>query len=92
MLQNDHFKFLVLTSIMLDLMLQVIWRKLSDPFPLTVGTTRFWNTGKYRVKRRFDDWELTIKNLRYSDAGEYECKLSGENKAQILSLIIPGEI
>lgn len=70
---------------------RVIWRKLSDPVPLTVGTTNFWPGNKYRVKRVGDDWRLAIKNIQYEDAGEYECRLSGnEDVANILSLIIPG--
>lgn len=71
---------------------RVVWRKLSHPFPLSVGTTTFWPGGKYRVRRQGDDWRLTVKNLQYQDAGEYECRLSGDggDVANIMSIIIPG--
>lgn len=70
---------------------KVIWKRLSDPFPISVGTTMFAPRSKYRVKQLGDNWRLTIKNIRISDAGEYECRLSGaEGMADVLSLIIPG--
>ncbi|KAK7489265.1 hypothetical protein BaRGS_00019517 [Batillaria attramentaria] len=70
---------------------RVIWRRLSDPFPISVGARRFASTSKYRVKRDGDDWRLTIRNIRVNDAGEYECRLSGpEDVADVMSLIIPG--
>ena len=69
----------------------MIWRKLADSFPLSVGTTKFWPSKKYRVKRNGEDWQLIIKNVQHTDAGEYECRLSGQDDiADVLALIIPG--
>ncbi|XP_076443259.1 protein amalgam-like [Babylonia areolata] len=69
---------------------RVIWRRLADPVPIAVGTTKFTAGKKYRVRRKGDDWQLIIKNVDHSDAGEYECRLTGrDDVADILSIIIP---
>ncbi|KAL8610799.1 hypothetical protein ACOMHN_016782 [Nucella lapillus] len=69
---------------------RVIWKRLADPIPIALGTTKFQSGNKYRVKRDGDNWQLVIKNVRHSDAGEYECRLTGrDDVADILSLIIP---
>lgn len=69
---------------------RVIWKRLPDPLPIAVGTTKFRPGKKYRVKRNGENWQLIIKDVRHSDAGEYECRLTGRTDvADILSVIIP---
>lgn len=69
---------------------RVIWRRLADPIPIAVGTTKFSSGRKYRVKRNGEDWQLIIKSVDHSDAGEYECRLTGRGEvAEILAIIMP---
>ncbi|XP_041369143.1 neurotrimin-like [Gigantopelta aegis] len=71
----------------------VIWRKLSDPVPISIGTAKFTPIKKYRIIHFRDsgEWTLTIRGVNHSDAGEYQCSLSGEgNYFLTLSLIMPG--
>ncbi|XP_025079446.1 hemicentin-2-like [Pomacea canaliculata] len=90
-LQPGHSAYVTLTCTVRDIGKEkVIWRRLSDPIPIAVGTRTFWPGSKYRVGRNGDDWQLIINKLKVTDAGEYECRLSGtSNQAEILSLIIP---
>ncbi|CAG5126222.1 unnamed protein product, partial [Candidula unifasciata] len=57
---------------------RVIWRKASDPNPLTVGRESFYNNDRYLVEHEpgEDTWNLIIQQVRLSDAGVYECQVS----------------
>ncbi|KAK6180139.1 hypothetical protein SNE40_012343 [Patella caerulea] len=72
----------------------VVWRKLSDPFPISIGTNKFTPSSKYRIRNVIssDTWSLTIRKLEVADAGDYECRVTGPgNYAMTISLIIPGD-
>ncbi|XP_071107676.1 limbic system-associated membrane protein-like [Haliotis cracherodii] len=71
----------------------VTWRRLSDPVPISVGTAKFTPSKKYRVAHEpaTKRWTLYIKKLDTSDAGEYECRVTGHDElSQTITLIMPG--
>lgn len=70
---------------------RIIWSKLSDPYPISIGTTRFMPNKRYRVEGKSREAVmLTIKRVTSQDAGEYQCRVSGlEYLAEIISLNIP---
>ncbi|XP_059163383.1 leucine-rich repeats and immunoglobulin-like domains protein 1 isoform X2 [Physella acuta] len=57
---------------------QVIWRKTSDPNPLTVGEESFYNNDRIVVDHKLhsNNWDLVIRQVRLTDAGVYECQVS----------------
>lgn len=54
----------------------VVWRKASDPNPLTVGTEQFADDPHITVSHRVNNWNLVIKNVQPRHAGVYECQVS----------------
>ncbi|XP_046584868.1 lachesin-like [Haliotis rubra] len=71
----------------------VTWRKLFDPVPISVGTAKFTPSKKYRVVHdaATKRWTLYIRKLDTSDAGEYECRVTGHDElSQTLTIIMPG--
>ncbi|CAG5134035.1 unnamed protein product, partial [Candidula unifasciata] len=58
----------------------VIWRKASDPNPLTVGRESFHNNDRFQVEHETGEgtWNLVIHQARLSDAGVYECQVSSK--------------
>ncbi|CAL1526114.1 unnamed protein product, partial [Lymnaea stagnalis] len=61
---------------------QVIWRRKSDPNPLTIGRRTFVDDERVSVQHvpLEPDWHLLIKQVRFDDAGEYECQISSVDR------------
>ncbi|KAK3610224.1 hypothetical protein CHS0354_022276 [Potamilus streckersoni] len=60
----------------------VIWRKTSEPNPLTIGVMTYGPDDRFQVQSGLgkEDWNLLIKNIQPSDAGIYECQVSSKEK------------
>ncbi|KAH9491895.1 hypothetical protein Btru_028994 [Bulinus truncatus] len=60
----------------------VIWRRASDPNPLTIGSDVYVGASRYSARNSPDDkeWRLIIYDVRDSDAGVYECQISSKKK------------
>ncbi|CAL1528100.1 unnamed protein product [Lymnaea stagnalis] len=56
---------------------KVIWSKLSYPYPISIGASRFAPDKRYSVKVDGAVTSLTIRNLEGKDAGEYQCRATG---------------
>lgn len=56
---------------------KVIWSKLSYPYPISIGGSRFAPDSRYRVKVYDSVTSLTINRVQAKDAGEYQCRLTG---------------
>lgn len=56
----------------------VVWRKASDPNPITVSDEVFVDDNNYRVHRVPDahEWNLQIMNVQCKHNGVYECQVS----------------
>ncbi|XP_059160042.1 hemicentin-1-like [Physella acuta] len=66
---------------------RVIWSKMSDAYPISVGNTKFSPVSRYKIGRSGKSYTLTIKNLQTRDAGAYQCRLTGQVYiAQVLSI------
>ena len=61
---------------------QVIWRKLPDVSPLTIGQYVFVNDVAMSVQhaRESEDWKLIISGVHSSHSGEYECQVPTADK------------
>ncbi|BFZ01919.1 hypothetical protein BsWGS_04958 [Bradybaena similaris] len=57
---------------------KVIWRRKSDPNPLTIGRRTFVDDERISVEHvpLGPDWHLLIKQVRLDDEGMYECQVS----------------
>uniref|UniRef100_A0A0B7AWF7 Ig-like domain-containing protein n=1 Tax=Arion vulgaris TaxID=1028688 RepID=A0A0B7AWF7_9EUPU len=82
----------VLTCVVKDLgTRRIMWNKLSDPYPISVGKTRFNPRKNYKIDATDNRSVLTIKNIKLEDAGEYQCRVTGQvYQAEILTLNIQG--
>eukprot|EP00106_Octopus_bimaculoides_P003891 XP_014771333.1 PREDICTED: protogenin A-like isoform X2 [Octopus bimaculoides] len=54
----------------------VVWRKASDPNPLTVGREKFADDPYIGVSHQATNWNLIIRNVQPRHAGVYECQVS----------------
>ncbi|XP_056020496.1 limbic system-associated membrane protein-like isoform X2 [Ostrea edulis] len=59
----------------------VVWRKLGAGYPLTIGEMVYSANDKIDIqqkkgRRGLDHWNLIIKRVDPSDAGQYECQVS----------------
>ncbi|XP_041374067.1 lachesin-like [Gigantopelta aegis] len=61
---------------------KVIWRRKSDPNPLTIGRRTFVEDTRVLVEHAplQREWNLLIKHVRIDDAGMYECQVSSRHK------------
>ncbi|KAH9508553.1 hypothetical protein Btru_052009 [Bulinus truncatus] len=59
---------------------QVIWRKVSEETPLTVGRETFHNTERIYIDHQNNDlnWNLVISKVQLNDSGVYECQVSSQ--------------
>ena len=63
-------------------MLQVIWRRTDNEFPLTIGLQRFTPNRRISIdhvketRKMKTYWNLQISNVTREDAGTYECHIS----------------
>lgn len=60
----------------------VIWRKASQPNPLTIGELTYVADDRFKLHHIPDkgEWNLFIKNIQHKDAGMYECQISTKEK------------
>ncbi|KAH9494660.1 Hemicentin-1 [Bulinus truncatus] len=60
----------------------VIWRRKSDPNPLTIGRRTFVDDERISVQHvpLQPNWTLIIKQVRLDDAGEYECQVASTDR------------
>ncbi|XP_055878105.1 obscurin-like isoform X1 [Biomphalaria glabrata] len=60
----------------------VIWRRKSDPNPLTIGRRTFVDDERISVQHipLQPNWTLLIKQVRLDDAGEYECQVASTDR------------
>ncbi|KAK7501616.1 hypothetical protein BaRGS_00007047, partial [Batillaria attramentaria] len=75
---------------------KVIWRKASDPNPMTIGRRTFVDDTRVMVEHLplGRDWHLLIKQVRLDDDGQYECQVASTDKdlRRYVNLIVtPGE-
>lgn len=67
----------------------VIWRRISDSSPLTIGQFVFTSDSRISIQRTTgpNDWNLIIMDVKPGDAGEYECQVSAENTVRRMVLL-----
>ena len=68
---------------------QVVWRRTSEPNPLTIGDFVYSPDDRITVRRVEDknEWNLIIKDVQIADAGIYECAVSSREKYKRLVLL-----
>ncbi|KAL8598100.1 hypothetical protein ACOMHN_030386 [Nucella lapillus] len=61
---------------------KVIWRRSSDPHPLTIGRKRYVDDTRVMVEHMpfGEEWHLLIKQVRLDDEGQYECQVASKDK------------
>ena len=67
----------------------MVWRRTSEPTPLTIGDFVYSPDDRFSVKRVLEknEWNLLIKDLTHDDAGVYECAVSSKDKYKRLVLL-----
>ncbi|BFY97539.1 hypothetical protein BsWGS_00580 [Bradybaena similaris] len=60
----------------------VVWRRSSDPNPLTIGEDTYVNDRRFKVLHRKHslEWNLHIQNVHPDDSGIYECQVSARRR------------
>ncbi|XP_071103721.1 zwei Ig domain protein zig-8-like isoform X2 [Haliotis cracherodii] len=60
----------------------VIWRRASDPNPVTIGEQVYVGNPRYSLQQLKEkgEWNLVIKNVVPEDSGVYECQVSSRKK------------
>ncbi|PVD19838.1 hypothetical protein C0Q70_20331 [Pomacea canaliculata] len=60
----------------------IIWRRASDPNPLTIGQLVYVNDDRYSIHSvpQRKEWNLLIRNVQQADGGVYECQISSRYK------------
>ncbi|XP_052099425.1 protogenin-like isoform X1 [Mytilus californianus] len=67
----------------------VVWRRMSEPSPLTIGDFVYSQDSRISIRRvvKQNEWNLVIKDVRPDDAGVYECAVSSREKYKRLVLL-----
>ncbi|XP_052099428.1 tyrosine-protein phosphatase non-receptor type substrate 1-like isoform X1 [Mytilus californianus] len=67
----------------------VVWRRTSEPNPLTIGDFVYSPDDRITIRRVEDknEWNLIIKDVQIADAGVYECAVSSREKYKRLVLL-----
>ncbi|CAG5132324.1 unnamed protein product, partial [Candidula unifasciata] len=60
----------------------IVWRRASDPNPLTIGEDTYVNDRRFKVVHRKHslEWNLHIQNVQPNDSGMYECQVSARRR------------
>ncbi|XP_052101589.1 leucine-rich repeats and immunoglobulin-like domains protein 1 isoform X2 [Mytilus californianus] len=68
---------------------EVIWRRISDVHPLTIGQYVFTSDSRISIQHATgtNDWNLIITDVKPGDAGEYECQVSAKNTVRRMVLL-----
>ncbi|XP_078315754.1 uncharacterized protein LOC111128045 isoform X2 [Crassostrea virginica] len=68
----------------------VVWRRTSQPHPLSVGLDIYVPDDRYHVQHipYRGSWNLMIKNVNVNDAGVYECQISAKERAGSRRLVL----
>lgn len=68
----------------------VVWRRTSQPHPITVGLDIYIPDDRYHVQHipYRGSWNLMIKNVNINDAGVYECQISAKERAGSRRLVL----
>jgi hypothetical protein len=61
---------------------QVIWRKLPEESPVTIGENLFKQDSRISISHDTsrNNWDLIITDLKFEDSGVYECQVPSSNK------------
>ena len=62
--------------------LQLVWRRVNESYPLTVGKITYTDDKRFEVAHIDDsqDWNLMISNVSTQDTGPYECQVSAVDR------------
>jgi hypothetical protein len=73
-----------------NIFLQVVWRRTSQPHPISVGLDIYVPDDRYHVQHipYRGSWNLMIKNVNLNDAGVYECQISAKERAGSRRLVL----
>ncbi|CAL1544903.1 unnamed protein product, partial [Lymnaea stagnalis] len=61
---------------------QIVWRRASDPNPLTIGMDTYISDSRFKVvhNKHSLEWNLHITDSRPEDSGVYECQVSAKRR------------
>ncbi|PVD19990.1 hypothetical protein C0Q70_20484 [Pomacea canaliculata] len=75
---------------------QIVWRRASEPNPLTIGEDTFVGDKRFYVRHRKHslEWNLHIREATPQDSGVYECQVITRSRdiRQMVLLRIDGEL
>lgn len=75
---------------------QVVWRRVSMEYPLTIGEMTFspdegMSVDHSQITRTSSSWDLLIKSVKPHHAGVYECQVTSNHLiAQLITLNVIG--
>ncbi|XP_055892375.1 myosin light chain kinase, smooth muscle-like isoform X3 [Biomphalaria glabrata] len=60
----------------------IVWRRASDPNPLTIGMDTYIGDSRFKVihKKHSLEWNLHISDVTPEDSGVYECQVSAKRR------------
>ncbi|XP_064608677.1 zwei Ig domain protein zig-8-like isoform X2 [Liolophura sinensis] len=65
----------------------VVWRRASEPNPLSIGTMPYTEKHRIRVQHRGQLWTIYIGNVQPADSGVYECQISSKENLRKLFML-----